>query len=116
MPRPGSSSPGSLGLGAAAREHRHPPPLQPANTEPASGVAVSVTGLFSGINTLHELLHEASSVLSVTLPAPVPAMSANVKVGATSNFASTFLAALMVTVQVGAAPLPPPPLQPVNFA
>ncbi|HKR78407.1 MAG TPA: hypothetical protein VJR69_01780 [Nitrospira sp.] len=55
----------------------HPPPLQPAKTDPADAVALSVTELFVGKEPLAELqpLPQLMPLgLLVTVPVPVPAL------------------------------------------
>jgi hypothetical protein len=51
----------------------HAPP-QPMKVEPEAGVAVSVTGLPTGIIALQLLPHEMPAGALVTVPAPVPAV------------------------------------------
>jgi hypothetical protein len=87
-------------------------PLQPANTEPVPGVAVSVTTVALSNASPHPAPQLTPAGLEVTLPAPDPAfeiVSANCF---TLQVAVTLRARLIVTWQ-----LPPPvhaPLQPAN--
>jgi hypothetical protein len=88
------------------------PPLQPVNVEPASGVAVSVT-----VEPATKLARQADPQEmpdgeDVTVPLPVPPLvtdSGHVPAEVVVNVAVTDLAALIVTVQVGALPLHSPP-------
>src|SRR5215468_1373536 len=94
----------------------HPPPLQPAKTDPADAVAVSVTELPVGKEPLSELqpLPQLMPLgLLVTLPVPVPALFTVSVEGTALNVAVTDLFALITTTHV-AVPLHPLPLQPPN--
>jgi hypothetical protein len=50
-----------------------PPPLQPANVDPAAGVALSVTAAPLVNDAEHVVPHEMPAGLLVTVPVPVPA-------------------------------------------
>jgi len=88
-----------------------PPPLQPVNTEPAAGVAVSVN-----VEPLRATCEQVEPQLmdpgdDVTVPAPVPALAtASVHEGRW-KLAPTIVSAVIVTVHVP-VPLQPPPFQP----
>ena len=89
-----------------------PPPLQPANVEPAAGVAVNVTTVPLGERRrAGRAAGDAAGVL-VAEPLPVPAF-VTVSVCGQRERRGDRLAALIVTVQVP-VPEQPPPLQPVN--
>jgi hypothetical protein len=90
-----------------------PPPLQPANTEPAAGVAVNVTA----VPSVNDAEHVGAQLIPVgalvTVPEPVPVLpTVSVRV-IVVNVAVTDRSALIVTVH---APVPEqlPPLQPAN--
>src|SRR2546425_6932196 len=88
------------------------PPLQPANTEPPSGIAVSVTTA-----PLTKLAEQIAPQLTpagvlVTVPAPAPA-GETVRTKADEKVAVTVVVAETVTTH-GAVPLHPPPLHPAN--
>src|SRR6478609_2072836 len=51
----------------------HPPPVQPANDEPLTGVAVSVTVVPAGYVSAQSVPQLIPAGLEVTLPAPLPA-------------------------------------------
>jgi hypothetical protein len=94
----------------------HWPPLQPANCDPAAGVAVRV--IEAPVAKLATQLEPQSMPAGddVTVPVPVPAVatvSAAVDGGARENSAVTVVAALIVTTHAP-VPLQPPPLHPVN--
>ena len=92
----------------------HPPPLQPAKTDPADAVAVSVTELPVGKEPLSELqpLPQLMPLgLLVTLPVPVPALLTVSVEGTALKLAVTDLFALITTTHV-AVPLHPLPLHP----
>src|SRR5206468_2872653 len=88
------------------------PPLQPVKTEPAAGVAVSVTTVpLTKVAVQVGPQSMAAGVLD-TVPAPAPGLeTVRTKVGV--KVAVTAVAAVRVTVQ-GPVPVQPPPLQPVN--
>jgi len=89
------------------------PPLQPANVEPAAGVAVNVTAVPLANAAEQVAPHEMPVGALVTVPVPAPALvMASVK-GCRANVAVTDWAALIVTVQVP-VPVQPPPLQPLK--
>jgi hypothetical protein len=91
-----------------------PPPFQPANVEPLLGVAVNVTEAPELKFAEHVAPQLTPPVLLVTAPPPDPAgVTANAYV-ISVNAAVTDCAALIVTVQVIAVPVQPPPLQPAN--
>jgi len=85
-------------------------PLQPANVDPAAGVAVSVTAVPAA--TVSE--HAPGQVIPepLTVPDPLPA-SVTVSVGCCVNVAVTVVSALSCTWQL-AVPEQPPPDQPAN--
>ena len=92
-------------------------PVQPAKVEFAPAVAVSVTWDPSGkfaLQLVAQLLMPGG--LLVTVPLPVPAtITLNTDAAWVGvKVAVTFSLAPSVTVQVGLAPLHPPPLHPAN--
>src|SRR5207245_1168124 len=92
----------------------HPPPLQPAKTDPAAAVAVNVTA----VPVLKVAEQVDPQLISppplVTVPDPVPdLMTVKAKV-LRANIAVTVVLAVTVTLHVP-VPLQPPPLQPVKF-
>jgi len=72
----------------------HPPPLQPANTDPADAVAVSVTVLpvgnwaLAALQVVPQLMPDG---LLVTVPVPVPALFTVRMEGTALNVAVTDL-------------------------
>jgi hypothetical protein len=90
-------------------------PLQPANTEPVPGVAVSVTTVALSNGALHAAPHAIPAGVEPTVPPPAPArltVSTKRPGGAGSNLAVTARARLIVTSQL---PVPEQaPLQPEN--
>src|SRR5581483_8826868 len=90
-------------------------PLQPANVDPGSGVAVSVTGLPEGTFAEHappsQLIAPAAPV---TLPLPVT-ITVSGTLGPPVNVAVTLFAADIVKVHVELSPLHAP-LQPAKVA
>ena len=88
-------------------------PLQPANDELASGVALSVTSVPSAKPAAQAGPQEMPAGEEVTVPEPVPAR-ATVSVRSSAKVACTVWAALIVTVQP-AVPVQAP-LQPTNTA
>ncbi len=90
-----------------------PPPLQPVNVEPATGVAVSVTTVPWPTTSLQSAPHEMPAGDDVTVPVPVPASIAVSVYVLSVNVAVTLIAAVIETVQVP-VPVQPPPDQPVN--
>jgi hypothetical protein len=89
-----------------------PPPLHPANTDPAPGAAVNVTTVPLVKLAAHVAPQSIPAGALVTVPVPAPAfvtVSANVGV----NVAATDVAAVIVTTQIP-VPLQPPPLHPAN--
>ena len=77
-------------------------PVQPANTDPAAGVAVSVTAVL----VFTEALHVPGQLipLPVTVPVPVPARVTFTGKEVGMKSALTDCAALIVTVQVVLSP------------
>jgi hypothetical protein len=94
----------------------HPPPLHPANAEPAAGVANSTTLLPAPKEYEHVPGQEIPPGELVTVPDPEPAV-VTVSVCSTGdagwNVAVTDWSVFIVTVQVP-APEQPPPDQPAN--
>jgi len=91
-------------------------PLQPANTEPVAGVAVSVTTVPVSNGTLHVAPQLRPSGLDVTLPVPFPAFATVSANCTTFQVAVTPLAWLIVTWQLPVpvqAPLQPAKVDPV---
>jgi hypothetical protein len=87
-------------------------PLQPAKTEPAVAVAVSVNGVPGATDSEQSDPHEMPAGALVTVPAPVPLLVTVSVTGLRLNVAVTVVAALTVTAQV---PVPlQAPLQPAN--
>jgi hypothetical protein len=92
----------------------HPPPLQPAKTDPNASVAVSVTVLPVGNEALAALQPPPQLIpdgLLVTVPVPVPALVTVSTDGTALKVAVTDLAWLITTTHVP-VPLHPLPLQP----
>jgi hypothetical protein len=89
-----------------------PPPDQPANTEVASGVAVSVTDVALVKLAAQVPPHVMPVGALETEPVPVPAF-ATVRFRSASKFAVTLVSAVRFTTQVP-VPVQPPPDQPVN--
>lgn len=90
------------------------PPLQPAKTEPAAGVAVSVTVLPAEYEAEQALPQLIPAGLLAMDPRPVPAtVTLSGKVWS-ANVALTLVAAVTDTVQAS-VPEQPPPLQPVKL-
>src|SRR4029453_4897187 len=87
----------------------HPPPLQPAKTDPADAVAVNVTELPVGKGALHVFPQLMPAGLLVTVPVPPPAFVTVRVEGTALNVAVTDLFALIVTTHVP-VPLHPLPL------
>jgi hypothetical protein len=91
----------------------HGPPLQPSNTEPGAGLAVSVTvvpELKLATQVAPQLMPAGEEV---TVPVPLPARL-TVRLNApTAKVAVTLAAALIVTTQVP-VPAHPPPDQPLK--
>lgn len=90
----------------------HPPPDQPLNTDPASGVAVRTTSVPSSYVAEHVAPQLMPPGPLVTDPPPVPAfVTANVEVA--TNTAPTAVSAFSVNAH---APVPPHPApdQPAN--
>jgi len=69
----------------------HPPPLQPAKTDPAEGVAVSVTELPVGNGALHVVPQLMPAGLLATVPVPPPAFVTVRVEGTAANVAVTAL-------------------------
>ncbi len=93
-----------------------PPPLQPAKSEPAVGVAFRVTTvpLVKVAEQVPPQLMPPGALVTVPLPLPALAtVSVNVAGGAVLKVAVTAVFAVTVTVQVP-VPLQPPPLQPAK--
>jgi hypothetical protein len=93
----------------------HPPlPLQPANVEPATGLAVKVTMVPLSKLAVHVVPHEIPAGLLDTVPKPLPAVVTVRSCCNAVNAAVTALSAFIVTVHV---PVPehPGPLQPVKL-
>ncbi|KJU86272.1 hypothetical protein MBAV_001537 [Candidatus Magnetobacterium bavaricum] len=89
-------------------------PLQPVNVEPVLAVAVRVTDVSVAYMAVPVLpLHVNVPVDVVTEPVPVPAFVTVSEYDDCANVAVTFLAADIVTVQVGVDPVQSP-LQPVK--
>lgn len=94
-------------------------PLQPTNTEPLAGVAVSVTTAPLWKDAVQVAPQSMPGGLLVTVPEPVPVrftVSTNWAGGTVSNVAVTFFAASMVTEQPPApvhAPLQPTNIEPL---
>jgi len=91
----------------------HPPPLQPAKTDPAAAVAVNVTA----VPVLKVAEQVDPQFISppplVTVPDPVPdLMTVKAKV-LRANIAVAVVLAVTVTLHVP-VPLQPPPVQPAN--
>src|SRR5438093_11251646 len=90
----------------------HPAPLQPLNTDPLAGVAVSVTDVPLANDALHVAPQLIPTGLLVTVPLPLPAF-VTVRAYNYVKLAFTACAASIVTKQIP-VPLHPPPLQPLN--
>ena len=92
----------------------HPAPLQPLNTDPLAGVAVSVTDVPLANDALHVAPQLIPTGLLVTVPLPLPAfVTVRVYTYTCVKLALTACAALIVTTQVP-VPLHPAPLHPLN--
>jgi len=91
------------------------PELQPAKTEPAPGVAVSVTDVPAAKLAVQTVLHvsPAGELVTVPLPAPVTVTVSPTVAGA--KVAVTVVALVGATVQVP-VPEQPPPDQPTKTA
>jgi hypothetical protein len=91
----------------------HPPPLQPRNSEPTSGIAVRVTTV--PITKLAEQVvrQEIPSGLLVIMPLPLPVRITVIEKILLKR-AVTAVASTTVTVQVP-PPEQPPPLQPMKM-
>lgn len=90
-------------------------PLQPVKVEPASAVAVNVS-VSPALRTSDPqvLADEGQPTLPLIAPLPVPALAS---VTRAKKVADTNRAVSIVTVQVVADPVqPPPPVQPLNSA
>jgi hypothetical protein len=90
-----------------------PPPLQPANVEPAAGVAVSVKEAPGATDSEQSPPQLMPAGELETEPEPVPLLLTVRVTGVRLNVAVTVVAALTVTAQVP-VPVQPPPLQPAN--
>jgi len=89
------------------------PPVQPANVEPAAGVAVSVTTWPKGKSAMHVAPQLMPGGDEVTVPPAAPAfVTVSVRRWSVKP-ATTSVAAVIVVVHVP-VPLQPPPVQPVN--
>src|SRR3989449_1776214 len=89
-----------------------PPPLQPANAEPPSGIAVSVT-IVPSTKLAEQIAPQVTAAgVLFTVPAPAPAVE-TVRAKTDAKVAVTVVAAETVATH-GAVPLHPPPLQPTN--
>jgi len=89
-------------------------PLQPANTEPALGVAVSVTTVPVGSLCVQLAVQFVPGGAIVTVPLPVPVMlTFKLTSGAVLKVAVQVLAADIVTEVLGDVPVQSP-LQPAN--
>jgi len=90
-----------------------PVPDQPANRDPAAGVAVRVTTAPLAKVVAQVAPQAMPAGLDVTVPLPVPALvTVNAKLGA--NVAVTDVAAAMATMHVPVPVQPPVPDQPAN--
>jgi len=90
----------------------HTAPLQPLNTDPLAGVAVSVTDVPLANDALHVAPQLIPTGLLVTVPLPLPVF-VTVRVYNCVKLAFTACAAFIVTKQLP-VPLHPAPLQPLN--
>src|SRR5262245_6557711 len=90
-----------------------PPPFQPVKSEPAAGVAVSVTVVPFVNPKAHVVPHVMPAGALATVPDPEPLLLTVSVKDCSANVAVTLWAALIVTVQAVAVPVQPP-LQPVN--
>ena len=91
------------------------PELQPANTEPAPGVAVTVTEVPAAKLAVQTVLHVSPAGTLVTVPVPAPVTVTVSPTVADAKVAVTVVALVGVTVQVP-VPVQPPPDQPMNAA
>ena len=91
-----------------------PPPDQPVNAMPASGVAVSTTIESSWNFTEHVAPQLMPAGDDVTTPVPEPGFEI-VNVCASTKVALTVVGAFIVTTQVVTVPLHPPPDHPVKI-
>ena len=112
---------GMVTLRAALMLTEHVPvpvqsPLQPPNSEPDPALAVSVTTTFCANDALQVLPHEMPAGAELTEPLPAPARVTPSDRVTTEKLAVTATVADIGTVQVGAVPEQPPPLQPVKLA
>jgi hypothetical protein len=87
-------------------------PLQPANSEPVPGAAVTVTTVPLSYRTLHAAPQPTPPEPVLTLPVPAPAVASDSANCLTFQVAVTFRAWLMVTWQLP-VPVHDPP-QPAN--
>jgi hypothetical protein len=90
-------------------------PLQPANVEPAVGVAVRVSWVPGVTVSAQSLPHAIPGCELVTVPVPEPVFVTESATGAGLNVAVTEVAALTVTVQAAVpvqAPLQPAKVEP----
>jgi hypothetical protein len=90
-------------------------PLQPPNSEPALGAALSVTLADCGKEALQVAPQLIPEGAEVTVPEPAPALVTVSALCATEKTALTLALALSVNVQVVDVPVQPP-LQPVKLA
>jgi hypothetical protein len=89
------------------------PELQPAKTEPAPDVAVSVTEVPAAKLAVQTVLHASPAGVLVTVPVPAPVTVTVRPTVADAKVAVTVVALVSVTVQVPLAEQPPPD-QPTN--
>jgi hypothetical protein len=91
------------------------PELQPANTDPALGVAVSVTEVPAAKLAVQTVLHVSPPGALVTVPLPAPVTVTVSPTVGDAKVAVTVVALVGVTVQVP-VPEQPPPDQPTKTA
>src|SRR5207245_9219302 len=91
---------------------RLPPPLQPVKTEPAAGLAVSVTVVPLAKLTVQVAPQSIPGGLLVTVPVPMPVVATPSAKGG-GKVAVTVAADETLTAH-GPAPLQPPPHHPVT--